>query len=112
MFGVGDEPDYRFTLANERTFLAWIRTGLALGAAGLAVDVFQPGLPALVVQCLAVGLSLLGVSSAVCGLVRWGASERAMRLGRPLPGHASTFVAMSTCSLAGVALVLVPALVR
>ena len=28
--GVGDEPDYRFTLANERTFLAWIRTALAL----------------------------------------------------------------------------------
>ena len=33
---VGRDPDYRFTLANERTFLAWIRTALALSAGGLA----------------------------------------------------------------------------
>ena len=33
----GHEPDYRFTLANERTFLAWIRTSLGLMAVGLAV---------------------------------------------------------------------------
>lgn len=26
----GEEPDYRLTLANERTFLAWIRTALAI----------------------------------------------------------------------------------
>lgn len=26
----GRDPDYRFSLANERTFLAWIRTALAL----------------------------------------------------------------------------------
>jgi putative membrane protein len=31
----GTEPDYRFTLANERTFLAWIRTALALLAGGV-----------------------------------------------------------------------------
>ena len=34
----GEEPDYRFTLANERTFLAWLRTALALIAGGV-----QPG---------------------------------------------------------------------
>ena len=33
----GDEPDYRFTLANERTFLAWVRTALGLLAGGVAV---------------------------------------------------------------------------
>ena len=37
VFGAGDEPDARFTLANERTFLAWIRTSLALSAAGVAL---------------------------------------------------------------------------
>ena len=30
------EPDYRFTLANERTFLAWQRTSLGLMAAAVA----------------------------------------------------------------------------
>ena len=35
VYGVGDDPDPRFSLANERTFLAWIRTGLAFVTAGL-----------------------------------------------------------------------------
>jgi hypothetical protein len=35
--GDEQEPDYRFTFANERTFLAWIRTALALIAGGVAV---------------------------------------------------------------------------
>ena len=35
----GDDPDARFTMANERTFLAWIRTSLGFLAAGVAVDV-------------------------------------------------------------------------
>ena len=38
VYGTGDEPDYRFSLANERTLLAWLRTALALLAAGVAVD--------------------------------------------------------------------------
>jgi len=44
------EPDYRFTLANERTFLAWQRTALGLLAAAVAVvhlvpDLTIPGAP-------------------------------------------------------------------
>ena len=41
------EPDYRFTLANERTFLAWIRTALALIAGGVALVHLVPafGIP-------------------------------------------------------------------
>ena len=38
------EPDYRFTLANERTFLAWQRTSLGLMAAAVAVVQFMPEL--------------------------------------------------------------------
>ena len=34
----GQEPDPRFSLANERTFLAWIRTALALAAAAIGLD--------------------------------------------------------------------------
>ena len=39
-------PDYRFTLANERTLLAWLRTGLALVAGGVAVATYAPDLGA------------------------------------------------------------------
>ncbi|WP_283215114.1 DUF202 domain-containing protein [Pseudofrankia sp. DC12] len=39
---VGTDPDYRFSLANERTFLAWIRTALALLAGGIAVVQIVP----------------------------------------------------------------------
>ena len=42
--GGGTEPDPRFTLANERTFLAWIRTSLAMVAGGIAVEAFTSGL--------------------------------------------------------------------
>ena len=80
---VGTEPDYRFTLANERTFLAWIRTALALAAGGLGVisvieDFFGQEV---------LGLMLLALSFATASTAyrRWAANERAMRLGVPLP---------------------------
>jgi putative membrane protein len=78
------EPDYRFTLANERTFLAYVRTALALDAAGLAATQFLD--PSAELR-LALGLVLiaLGISVVVLGYCRWEASERAMRRGSPLP---------------------------
>ena len=84
--GVGNTPDYRFSLANERTFLAWIRTGLALVAGGLAVAAFVPNLRlAGVREVLAVGLVLLGAVVMIRAVDHWARSERAMRLGDPLP---------------------------
>ena len=81
----GDEPDPRFTLANERTFLAWNRTALALVAGGLAagqlVD-FESGLARLAVAIPAI---VLGVALAGTSLARWRAVQRALRLGGPLP---------------------------
>ena len=41
---LGEAPDYRFSLANERTFLAWIRTALGFLAAGVGLDQLAPGL--------------------------------------------------------------------
>jgi putative membrane protein len=82
----GSEPDPRFTLANERTFLAWIRTSLALMAGGIAVEAFTTDLfvPQLRTT-LAVLLLLLAmiISSVAC--FRWLNVERAMRHGTPLP---------------------------
>lgn len=80
------EPDYRFTLANERTFLGWIRTALALIAGGVALVQFVPSLgsPALV-RVLAVALIAAGGVFSLLAVLRWNTVQRAMRRGEPLP---------------------------
>ncbi|WP_258069912.1 YidH family protein [Arthrobacter sp. SX1312] len=86
ILGGGTEPDPRFTLANERTFLAWIRTALALLAGGVAVEAFTSDTFASPVRtALAVVLLLLAMVLAVAAGVRWLAVERAMRRQAPLP---------------------------
>jgi putative membrane protein len=83
---VGDTPDYRFSLANERTFLAWIRTGLALIAGGLACAQFLPPLPIEHLrEVIAVALLVLGAVVAVRAVDHWARIERAMRTGTDLP---------------------------
>ena len=81
---VGETPDYRFTLANERTFLAWVRTSLAMMAAGVAVVQFVPGLT---VIRHALGLILITLGGVLAGVsyTHWERTERAMRLGERLP---------------------------
>jgi len=83
---VGSTPDYRFSLANERTFLAWIRTGLALIGGGLAVAAFVPRLRwPHIREGIAIALLLLGAAVAVRAVDHWARAERAMRLRQPLP---------------------------
>jgi putative membrane protein len=82
----GDEPDYRFSLANERTFLAWVRTALALLAGGVVLEQFSTAIgPHWVVVILAVALSVISAVLSVIAFVRWRANEIAMRNGRRLP---------------------------
>lgn len=82
----GQEPDYRFTLANERTYLAWIRTALAVLAAAILLRQFASGM-----QPHGLLLAVAGTLAAVAGLIggasylRWRGNEHALRLGRPLP---------------------------
>lgn len=90
VYGVGEEPDPRFTLANERTFLAWIRTALALIAGGVAIDAVALPLPEWVRIATSLVLLILGLAVPVLAWVNWAASERALRLGRPLPGSIVT----------------------
>ena len=83
----GNEPDYRFSLANERTFLAWIRTALALLAGGVLLDQFSTKLgPHIVVVTLAIVLCALAATLCAMAYVRWRANEIAMRHARRLPG--------------------------
>lgn len=86
VLGGGREPDPRFTLANERTFLAWIRTSLAFLAGGIAVeaftgDVFEEAVRKFVAVVLLVLSMLVGASAAF----RWIRVERSMRHEAPLP---------------------------
>ncbi len=81
------EPDARFTFANERTFLAWHRTALALVVAGLAiVQVLPPfrGVP-WGRQALAVPLIVVGMVLSVVSYQEWTGNQRALRRGAPLP---------------------------
>lgn len=85
VYGQGAEPDARFSLANERTFLAWIRTALALIAAGVALEAFAlPIEPTfrLTVSLILIGLGVFAPAQAWIG---WMSTERAIRLESSLP---------------------------
>lgn len=100
---VGEDPDPRFTFANERTFLAWNRTALALIGGGLAAGQlldFETPAVRLVVSLAPI---LLGGVLALASYRRWEANERALRLGEPLPETPPRWLAFA---LAGLALVL------
>ncbi|MGI5213529.1 YidH family protein [Plantactinospora sp. CA-290183] len=109
---LGETPDYRFSLANERTFLAWLRTGLALIAGGLAVAQFLPPMPITHLrEALAVVLLLLGGTVALRAVDHWARAERAIRLGEELP--ASRFPAVLALLVGlGAALLVVAVLVQ
>ncbi|MDA5281319.1 MULTISPECIES: DUF202 domain-containing protein [unclassified Streptomyces] len=81
----GETPDYRFSLANERTFLAWIRTALALVGGGFAVDQFLPDLRWGVRVGMAFALLAVGAACALRAVNHWTRCERAMRRGEDLP---------------------------
>ena len=86
VYGVGDEPDPRFSMANERTALAWVRTALAFvaGGVGLTSVARLAGLSRFL-DVVAGVLCALGALLAVSAVLGWQRRERAMRLDRPLP---------------------------
>jgi putative membrane protein len=96
------EPDYRFTMANERTFLAWQRTALGLLAAAVALvqlvpEMTVPGARRL----LGIGLVVLAILTSGMGLLRWQQADNAMRRGDPLPRHPSPVYLAVGLSLVG-----------
>jgi putative membrane protein len=107
----GEEPDYRFTLANERTFLAWIRTAVALSAGGLAIIQFLPPLPVPAAR-EALGAALVGIGTVVALTTfrRWARNQAAMRVGEPLPSSrlpALLAISVSVVSVAAAVLLVI-----
>jgi putative membrane protein len=106
VYGEGTEPDARFTLANERTFLAWIRTSLALIAAGVALELL--GLELHEGFRLAASLVLVGVGVVTPPLAwrGWMRTERALRRAEPLPAsHLGAWLGVAV-TIAGLLLAL------
>lgn len=104
----GSEPDARLTLANERTFLAYVRTSLALFAAGLTllkIDVLgSPGWS----TGLGIAIVVLGLAASATSYQRWREVEVAMRKREPLPYTAvPLLLTVGLTGLAVVALVVV-----
>ena len=86
VYGAGDEPDPRFSMANERTALAWVRTSLAVVAGGVGLTTLAR-IAALgqFVDYVAIGMCLLGGWLAISAVLGWRRRELALRTGRPLP---------------------------
>ena len=85
VFAEGEEPDPRFSLANERTFLAWMRTSMALSAAGVALEALDLPIAGGLRLACALVLIGLGLLASVQAWFGWMATERALRRSRPLP---------------------------
>lgn len=86
VYGVGREPEVQSSLANQRTALAWVRTGLALIAGGVALTTVAGAADvSVLLDAVAVAACLGGVGLALAALASWAANERALRLGEPLP---------------------------
>ncbi|MET8178233.1 DUF202 domain-containing protein [Streptomyces sp. NPDC005336] len=103
----GQTPDYRFSLANERTFLAWLRTSMALVGGGFAVAQFLPATERALRLALAVTLLAGGALCALRAINHWIRCERAMRRGEDLP--ASRFPVVLGLAVGVVALLMVVA---
>jgi putative membrane protein len=98
----GEEPDYRFTLANERTYLAYLRTSLACYAGGLSavqfLDLGRDRWPARILGIVLVGIGLITTAGA---FRRWQANLTAMRRGDRLPVTRLPLMLGATIAVAG-----------
>jgi putative membrane protein len=100
----GTEPDPRFTFANERTFLAWSRTALALVVAGLGIVQLLPPFPGVGAgrQLLGLPLIALGAVLAVTAYAEWVHSQGALRRGEPLPRSVLPWILAATITVIAV----------
>ncbi len=108
---MGEPVDIRNLLANERTLLAWVRTGLALMAFGFVIDRMAlwfrlEGQAHESISMVLGGLLIgIGVACPLIGAVRFRATRRALLAGRPsLPGQVGPMVLAVLVALLALAL--------
>lgn len=106
VFSRGQEPDARFTLANERTFLAWIRTALALLAGGVALELLGLELHAELRLAASLVLVVVGMLIPALAWFGWAGTERALRENQPLPASLLGATLGIAVTIAGLLLVL------
>lgn len=106
LYRSGREPDPRFSLANERTMLAWIRTALALIAAGVALELLAGSDPDPFTTAAATILCGAGICIPILAWVDWIRVEGAMRHDRPLPSPTLTVFAGIAVAAAGALIIL------
>jgi putative membrane protein len=99
VYDAGQEPEARDSLANERTFLAWVRTSLALVAGAVAVT--SPALEFSVTARLLLSLGLVLVAAVALGVGwhRWTRTEIALRTNSTLPGFTGGIVVLAAVGL-------------
>jgi putative membrane protein len=85
VYDAGEEPDPRFSLANERTFLAWVRTALAVLAGAVALHTLGVPSATWLRTTVVVALVLFAAVMSALSYLRWARVERAMRERAPLP---------------------------
>lgn len=103
VYGVGQDPEPRDSLANERTFLAWVRTSLALVAGAVAVSSPALGFPTTARLLLSVGLVVVATTAMGVGWSRWTRTEISLRtVGQP-PGFTGGMVVLASIGLLMVA---------
>lgn len=104
VYGVGTEPDQRFSLANERTFLAWIRTGLALIGAGVALETFQLAIHPGFRMAASLILIIVGIACPINAWLSWKRTERNLRMNIPLASPPLAFPVAIAVIIVGVLL--------
>lgn len=109
VYGSGQEPDPRFTLANERTMLAWVRTALALVGAGVLIDAVEIDVSETTRAIIGAVLVVLGGVAAAGAWFRWASTERALRHTKALPGARLAAVVIGGLVLVAIAVLVMSA---
>ena len=110
---MGDaEPDLRILQANERTLLAWVRSGLTLMAFGIVVARIAVWLrleypergESTVSAWLGIAAVALGIACQVMGALRFVRARRAILAGTPIvPGSLGPVIVAGAVAAIGLA---------
>lgn len=106
VYDEGREPDPLYSLANERTYLSWLRLAITLLAGAVAIDRLFLTQPWLGSKGLALALVVTALGTCALGVRRWWVTERALRLRQPLPGFGAPVLSVAAVVLAGVGVVI------